>query len=156
MRLYEAILEWDRDTWIALSFVPIALLFVLALWRADRGSESTFKFIHFVTNELGRGSYYALGYTMLVVVSSWGLWVLIVTDRLTEYYLTVVCSVFVLGALGGTVARVIGKVKGASDPAPDAGDLPEATPPALERETVTREKVSVPAAPPAVKPKGGK
>jgi hypothetical protein len=110
-------------TWVALSFLPVALLFVIALWRADRGALSTFKFIHFVTNDAGRGSYYALGYTMLVIVCAWGVWALIALDKLTEWYMTIIIGGFIIGALGATTARAIARVKGAVDTNPAAGDM---------------------------------
>lgn len=149
------LLRVKPSTWVALSFLPIAVLFVAALWKADRGDASTFKFVHFVTNDVGRGSSYALGYTTLVVTCAWGIWALIVLDRLTEWYLTVVCTVFVLGYATGTGARLIAKLKGASDPKPDAGDVDAAPPPAIERTTRTDETVRIPQpeAPPKPIPK---
>ncbi len=158
-RLVRALLRVPAESWIALSFIPLAALFVCALWRADRGEASTFKLVHFVTSETGRGSAYALGYTTLVVVCSWGVWALIVLGKLTEWYITVVCSVFVLGALGGTAARVTSKIKGVPDPNPAAGDIPDEPQPALERKTTVHEETTerTPAAPvnPLAKKKGG-
>ncbi len=143
---------------VAVSFLPIMAIVICALIRADRGADSSFKLIHFFTNDVGRGSYYALGYTVLVIVCAWGLWALIVMDKLTEYYLTIVIGGFVIGALGSTASRTIAKIKGAADPDPQAGDSPDdPTPaPALERTTTTQEKVTiaqpdVPAAKPKVK-----
>lgn len=157
-RLIRALLRVPAESWVALSFIPLAAIFVAALWRADRGNASTFKLVHFVTNDVGRGSAYALGYTTLVVVCSWGVWALIVLGKLTEWYITVVCSVFVLGALGGTAARVTSKIKGVPDPSPAAGDIPDEPAPALERKTTvheeTTERSAAPASPLAKKPKG--
>lgn len=143
-RFVDAVLDVESTTWVALSFLPIAALFVWALWKADRGEASTFKFVHFVTNDVGRGSSYALGYTTLVVTCAWGVWALIVLDRLTEWYMTIVCSVFVLGYAAGTGARLIAKLKGAPDPKPDAGDTDAEPAPAIERTTRTEETVRVP------------
>lgn len=128
---------------VAISFVPLAAMVVWSLWRADRGADSSFKFIHFVTNDIGRGSHYALGYTVLVIVCSWGVWALIVMNRLTEWFLTIVIGGFVIGALGGTASRTIAKIKGATDPDPAAGDAPDEPPPALERTTTTQMKETV-------------
>lgn len=131
---------------VAASFVPIAWTLVYSLWRADRGADSSFKFVHFVTNDVGRGSYYALGYTVLVIVCAWGLWALIVMDKLTEWYLTITIGGFVIGALGATASRTISKIKGAADPDPAAGDAPDDQPPApaLERKTRTEETLTIP------------
>jgi hypothetical protein len=141
---------------VAASFIPIVSIVILALIRADRGADSSFKLVHFFTNDVGRGSYYALGYTVLVIVCAWGLWALIVMDKLTEWYLTIVIGGFVIGALGGTASRTIAKIKGAADPDPAAGDVPdEPAPPAPAYTATKTETVTVPQPdPPTSKPKG--
>lgn len=131
---------------VVCSFVPVAVLVIWSLYRADRGTDSTFKFVHFVTNDVGRGSHYALGYTVLVIVCSWGLFALIAMDKLTEWYLTIVIGGFVIGALGGTASRTIARIKGTADPDPAAGDVSEEPVPVLEQPTTTNTKqtISVP------------
>lgn len=121
--MIEYLMSLPRDAWVAISFIPIPMAVALALWRADRGSLSTFKLVHFVTSDTGRGSVYALGYTVLVLVCAWGIWALIVLDRLTEWYLTAVIFAFVLGTLGSTGMRMVQRLRGAPDPDPAAGDL---------------------------------
>jgi hypothetical protein len=118
----------EFKTWIALSFVPIALLMSYALWAANKDPNSAFKLVHFVTSDTGRGSAFALGYTMLVIVAAWGVWALIVLDKLTEWYMTLVLGAFVIGALGARGTSVFARVKqGVVEPAADAGDGSEAT-----------------------------
>lgn len=146
-RLIRALLKIPAESWVALSFVPIAFLFVLALWRADRSERSTFKLIHFVTNDVGRGSFYALGYVMLLTVCAWGVWALVVLNRLTEWYLTLVIGAFVFGAVAGTVSRLMARMKGAAELNPAAGDADSPAPAALERTTQTTETVRVPGRP---------
>lgn len=122
--ILRAVLRQPAETWVALSYFPIAFMFAWALWKADRGDASTFKLIHFVTNDAGRGSQYALGYTVLVVTSAWSWWALVVLNRLTEWYVTLIIGGFVLGALGGTAAKVVSRIKGVTgaEPPADAGD----------------------------------
>lgn len=137
---------------IGLSFWPIVGMVWYSLWRADRGATSTFKFVHFVTSDTGRGSPYALGYTVLVIVCAWGIWALIVLNMLREWYLSVVVGGFVLGTVSSTAARVMQRIKGTADPDPAAGDLEEGdTPPqkpSLIRTTSVTETVRVPSAQP--------
>lgn len=115
--------------YVGLSFIPIALFVMLALWRADQGDRSTFKLIHFVTSDSGRGSYYALGYTGIVIAYIWGFPALILLDKFTVDYLAVGAGIFVIGVLGGTAARVVAKIKGAETDA-TAGDIEPEPPPA--------------------------
>jgi hypothetical protein len=67
-------------------------------------------------------------------------------DKWSTEYLAVGGGLFIIGALGGTGARLVAKVKGATTE-PDAGDNPEASPPVLERETTVRQTERVPANP---------
>ena len=120
-----AVSQTTLDGWVAFSFIPLVVVFGISLWRADNSSDSAFKFVHFVTSDTGRGSVYALGYTMVVAVSAWGVWALIVMNRLTEWYMTLIIGGFVVGALGSTASRVIGRIRGAADPEPTAGDAPD-------------------------------
>ena len=152
--IWMAIQAQPKVLWVALSYQPIVVLFVWALWKADSGNSSTFKFVHFVTNDTGRGSYYALGYTSLVVTCDWGVFALIVMDKLTEWYMTLIIGGFVIGALGGTAARVVAKVKGTVDLPPDAGDDPGKEQPAMDRTTTTtvQQREVVPQVETAVKP----
>ncbi len=145
----------DFKTWIALSFIPIPLLFIWALWQADRGNQSTFKFVHFVTADTGRGSPFALGYTTLVMVCSWGVWALIVLDKLTEWYMTLIIGGFVIGALGSRATQLMARSRGVIEPPATAGDADGPEPPMIQQETKTTTTVVVPQdAKPAVKPKG--
>jgi hypothetical protein len=114
----------EFETWVALSFLPIPLFMVWALWRADKADGSIFKLVHFVTGDTGRGSAFALGYTVLVVVCAWGVWALIVLDRLTEWYMTLIIGGFVLGTLGARGAQLMARTKGAPEPPAGAGDDP--------------------------------
>ncbi len=141
----------EFKTWIALSFIPIPVLFIWALWQADKGNQSLFKFIHFVTADTGRGSPFALGYTTLVMVCSWGVWALIVLDKLTEWYMTLIIGGFVLGALGGRATQLMARVKGVNEPSPAAGDT-DTPEPLMKQETKTTTTVVVPQE--VAKPKG--
>ena len=145
----------DFKTWVALSFIPIPMLFIWALHKADRGNESTFKFIHFVTSDTGRGSPFALGYTVLVMVCAWGVWALIVLDKLTEWYMTLIIGGFVLGVLGARAATVTARIRGAVEPPATAGDAGAADAPLIQQETKTTTTVTVPQEE-AAQPKGKK
>ena len=152
MNLNDIIVYWtyrvalvDFKTWVALSFIPIPILFIWALWRADQGNQSTFKFVHFVTADTGRGSPFALGYTTLVMVCAWGVWALIVLEKLSEWYMTLVIGGFVIGALGSRATQVVARVKGAAEPPPTAGDADEPEIPMMKQETKTTTTVVVPA-----------
>lgn len=115
------------------------------LWKADRG-HSTFRLVHFVTDGYGRGDKYSLGYVLIMVVGTWGLWRLIETNNLTEWYWTALLGAFVLGAIAGTAARLTALVQGKVPPPPTSGDESGAAPPALERTTEVKETVRVPQA----------
>jgi hypothetical protein len=137
----------EFKTWVVFSFMPIAAMFAVALWKANKDPTSAFKLVHFVTTDTGRGSPFALGYTMLVVVFSWGVWALIALDKLTEAYVTLVLGAFVIGALGARGTSVLARIKGVREPSATAGDSdapPDNPAPALERTTTVQEKVIMP------------
>jgi hypothetical protein len=99
----------------------LMIFFCYLLWRADR-SHSTFRIIHFLTDGYGRGDKYSLGYVLIMVVGTWGLWRLIENNNLTEWYWTALLAAFVIGAVAGTTARLTALVRGAKPPPPDSGD----------------------------------
>lgn len=128
--------------WVGLSGIPLAGLFLYALIRADLSERSTFKLVHFVTNDAGRGSYYALGYTAIVVAYCWGFFALIMLDKWQVEYLAIGAGIFVLGTLGGTAARVIASVKNATtDPAAGDAAVPEQEPPMPPRNPLAAKRL---------------
>lgn len=115
-------------SFVVTSFLPIPIVLVISLLRADRANDTIFHLVHFVTSDTGRGSPFALGYTTMVIVCGWGVWALVALDKLTEWYMTLVIGGFVVGALGGRAAQVMSRMKGANEPEANAGDAAFAPP----------------------------
>lgn len=145
--VWSALASIPSGAWIAISFLPIPLAFAWAMWRADGGDASTFKFIHLITNDQGRGSNKELAYTMLAVVCVWAIPVQIILDRLTEWFLTGILGVFIAGALGTRWTQYKARAAAVPDAPATAGDLDAEPPAAYERHVRTDEMQRVPANP---------
>lgn len=142
----DAVVYWvSRVDWMIVAFYLLGIAIVWSLWTADRGNRSAFKLIHFVTDGYGRGDKYSLAYVVIMLFSVWGLGYLIAHDKLTEWFFTVLVGAFILGALGGSAARLTALLKDKKPPAADSGDDPaDHGEPLMQRETRVTETVHVP------------
>ncbi len=115
----------DQDTVIMVSLPALFAGLFFALWIESLRSASTFRLVHLVTDAEGRGSKYAVAYICILIVGCWGVWALLLRNLLTEWFWTSLLGVFLLGAMTGTAANVIARIKGANAPDADAGDQPK-------------------------------
>lgn len=119
-------------TWkehVVLWSLPLAVAwFVIALCREGKKDDSSFKIVHLTTTSEGRGDKYSVAYMAMLLVSVWGVWVMILTDKLTEWMWTTAIGAFVVGAVVKTGAAVAARIKGAPEQDPAAGDKIGASP----------------------------
>lgn len=143
-RLARLLLSFPLRAYVGATLVPLVWLFVWALMKADRGETSTFKFIHLVTTDTGRGSNKELLFTAAGLVSIWGLWALIVLDKMSEWYLQGVLITFAGSALIAKYTTMKARQSNVTEPPPDAGDDPNSNkpPPALERKVTVHEETT--------------
>lgn len=94
-------------TWLIVYSLPaIFILLVVALTIESYFGKSTFRLVHLFTDAQGRGSKYAFAYMTILIVGAWGLWYMILSNTLQEWYWSTFLGVFLIGALVGTAAAV--------------------------------------------------
>lgn len=104
-------LENCQVDWITLSFPVLVALALLWVYRIDRDPANKFKVVQFLSHPDGTADKYALAYVLVLLVGTWGVWYMFVTNRLTEWMWTSFIGAFVLGAAWKTAASAFGSNK---------------------------------------------
>ena len=90
-------------TW---SFPALMVLCCIYLWRLERKKDNQLQMVDFLTGPQGHGDKYSLAFIAALIVSTWGVWVLVLIDKLSEWYFTAYIGGFVLGSAFKTGAQV--------------------------------------------------
>lgn len=91
--------DWFSNTdWTGM-LVLFGIAFVYwQMRRFEKQPGSTFRMWGFLVDKNGFADKYAFGYFAVLGVSLWAMWYLTINDNLTEWFMTIIVSAFVLGA----------------------------------------------------------
>ena len=88
------------------SFPALIGLALIYLLRLDRDATTRFRLVQFVANPDGTANSASLAYVVVLLVTTWAIWVLVVQGALTEGYLGLYAGTFVAGGVArAAVAR---------------------------------------------------
>ena len=88
------------------SFPALIGLALIYLLRLDRDARTDFRLVQFIANTDGTANSASLAYVVVLLVTTWAIWVLVVQGALTEGYLGLYAGTFVAGGVArATVAR---------------------------------------------------
>ena len=97
-----------KEQLVTWSFPILMSLCCLYLWWLERKpiSDNKLNMVDFITGPQGHGDKYSLAFIAALIVSTWGMWVLVLLDKLSEWYFSAYIGGFVLGSAFKTGAQV--------------------------------------------------
>ena len=88
------------------SFPALIGLALIYLLRLDRDASTRFRLVQFISSADGTANSASLAYVVVLLVSTWAIWVLVAQGALTEGYLVTYAGTFVAGGVArAAVAR---------------------------------------------------